>query len=286
MYMRRLASEKRTAVISCLIEGCSIRSTVRLTGVAKKTVMKLLIDAGEVAAQFQDRAFRNLNSQRLQLDEQWAFIAAKQKNVPKMKSPNPDAGDIWLWAAIDADTKIVPCWLLGQRDGDHAHVFVADLESRLANRVQLTTDGLRVYIDAIDDAFRSNVDYAMLQKHYQSPRETEVRYSPAECVGIHRIRISGNPDKKHVSTSYSERQNLSLRLANKRYARLTLSFSRKLENHAAAVALSYFSYNFIRIHRTLKETPAMAAKVTDRLWDVSDLVELLEKFEAAEPKAA
>lgn len=285
--MNRLSHEQRCRVINCLIEGCSIRSTVRMTGVAKKTVMRLLVEAGEVAASYQDKAFRKLSCRRLQLDELWAFIGAKQKNVkPKVQERNPHAGDIWLWVAIDAESKLVPSWLLGQRDAEHARVFVSDLASRLDRRVQVTSDGLRHYVDAVDDGFRGQVDFAQLQKIYRSAHETETRYSPAQCVGIKRIRVSGTPDPEHVSTSFIERQNLSLRLANKRYARLTLSFSRKLENHAAAVALSYFAYNFIKIHRTLRVSPAMAAGVTSRLWEVGDLVSLLEAEESEVQRAA
>jgi IS1 family transposase len=218
----------------------------------------------------------------------WAFIGAKQKNVtPEIIAKNPDAGDIWLWIAIDADTKIVPCWMLGGRDASVAAQFLYDLRKRLANRVQLTSDGHKAYLEGMDYAFSGmNVDYAMLVKLYGEPSETEKRYSPAQCIGCKRKAIIGNPDPDHISTSFAERQNLSVRMGIRRYTRLTNAFSRKLENHAAAVALYYFAYNFVKIHRTLRVTPAMAAGVTDRLWEVSDLVALLEVDEQGLERAA
>lgn len=280
--MNRLDSKARTQVISALLEGCSIRSTVRMTGVSKKTVMRLLVEAGKVAADYQDQLFRNLDCKRLQLDELWAFIAAKQKNVtPEMAAKNPSAGDVWLWVAIDADTKLVPSWTLGNRDLSTAYAFVDDLASRLKNRVQLTTDGHRPYVEAIERAFAGFVDYSILQKIYGKPGENDTRYSPAQCIGIETRRVSGNPDPKHASTSYVERQNLSVRMCLRRYTRLTNAFSRKLENHAAAVALYYFSYNLIKIHGTLRCSPAMAAGVVNHLYEVSDLVALLEATERA-----
>jgi IS1 family transposase len=258
-----------------------------MTGVSKKTVMRLLVEAGKVAAAYQDQLFRNLDCKRLQLDELWAFIAAKQKNVTtEIAAKNPAAGDVWLWVAIDADTKLVPSWALGNRDLRTACDFVDDLAGRLRDRVQLTTDGHRPYIEAIDRAFAGFVDYSILQKIYGKPTENETRYSPAQCVGIEQRRISGNPDPKHVSTSYVERQNLSVRMCLRRYTRLTNAFSRKLENHAAAVALYYFSYNLIKIHGSLRCTPAMAAGVVDRLFEISDLVALLEAEEQKTERAA
>ncbi|HEY3130635.1 MAG TPA: DDE-type integrase/transposase/recombinase [Acidobacteriota bacterium] len=279
--MNRLTSEQRAQVINCLIEGCSIRSTVRMTGIAKKTVMRLLVEAGKVAAAYQDKAFRGLTCKRLQVDELWAFCYCKQKNVTaEIVARNPNAGDVWLWVAIDAETKLVPCWLLSSRDAGAAADFMEDLAGRLAKRVQLTTDGHKPYLEAIESAFGSNIDYAMLIKLYGSDPESDTRYSPAKCIGCKGKRVTGNPDPDHVSTSIAERQNLSVRMTNRRYTRLTNAFSRKLQNHAAAVALNYFAYNFIKIHRTLRTTPAMAAGVTDRLWEVSDLVALLEAKEA------
>jgi len=257
-----------------------------MTGVSKKAVMRLLVEAGTVAAAYQDQLFRNLSSRRLQLDELWAFIAAKQKNVTEeMAAKNPAAGDVWLWVAIDADTKLVPCWALGNRDLRTARRFVDDLASRLSNRVRITSDGHRPYVEAIESAFGSDVDYSILQKIYGSPLENETRYSAAQCIGVKEARVSGNPDPKHVSTSYIERQNWTVRTKMRRYTRLSNGFSRKLRNHEAATALNYFAYNFIQIHRTLRISPAMAAGVSSRLWDVADLVALWESYEA-EQKAA
>jgi IS1 family transposase len=286
--MNRLDSSKRTAVISALVEGCSVRSTARLTGVSKPTVLRLLVEAGAVASKLQDYMFRNLTCKRVQVDEMWAFIGAKQKNVtPAILAKNPDAGDIWLWVAIDADTKIVPSWMLGGRDAGVASQFLHDLRRRLASRVQLSSDGHSAYLQAVDYAWGGmDLDYAQLIKLYGAERAGEARYSPAECIGCKPRPVIGNPDPKHISTSFAERQNLSVRMSLRRYTRLTNAFSRKLENHAAAVALYYFSYNFTKIHRTLRTTPAMAAGVADRLWEVSDLVALLESEESGLGRAA
>jgi IS1 family transposase len=267
-------------VISCLIEGCSIRSTVRMTGVAMKTVMRVLVEVGTVCGDYQDKAFRNLTCRHLQLDEMWAWIYCKEKNrTEEIARKHPDSGDVWLWVAVDADTKLVPAWFLGQRDFRTAKLFVDDLASRLRNRVQITTDGHRPYIEAIENAFGLDVDYSILQKIYGAPQDNEMRYSPARCIGIEVREVSGNPDPKHISTSYIERQNWTVRTKMRRYTRLSNGFSRKLKNHAAATALNYFSYNFIQIHKTLRTSPAMAAGVTDRLWSVSDLVALWESYE-------
>jgi IS1 family transposase len=278
--MNRLSAENRAQVINCLIEGCSIRSTVRMTGIAKKTVMRLLVEVGEVCAAYQDHAFRNLRCKRLQLDEMWAWIYCKEKNrTEEIARKQPDAGDVWLWVAVDADSKLVPSWRLGQRDLATAKDFVSDLASRIKGRVQVTTDALKTYVNVIEDAFGSEVDYAQLHKVYRAPLENETRYSPAKCIGCDMKAVSGNPDFKHVSTSFVERQNWTVRTTMRRYTRLSNGFSRKLENHAAAKALNYFAYNFIKIHRTLRMSPAMAASVTDRLWDVNDLVALWEAYE-------
>jgi IS1 family transposase len=279
--MRKLTHQQRTQVVNCLIEGCSIRATVRMTGVAKKTVMRVLVEVGQVCEEYQDRVLRNLSCRRIQLDELWGFNYCKAKNVtPDIASRVEGAGDIWLWVAVDADTKLVPCWKLGDRNAGTAFNFVHDLADRLSNRIQLTTDGHRVYLTAVESAFGSDIDYAMLVKMYGTdPREDETRYSPAKCTGISLAVITGRPDPKHISTSYVERQNWSVRTAMRRYTRLSNGFSRKIENHAAAVALNYFAYNFIKIHRTLRVSPAMAAGVTDRLWEVSDLVVLWEAEE-------
>ena len=285
--MNKLTSNRRKQVISCLIEGCSIRSTVRMTGVSKKTIMRLLVEVGQVCMNYQDRVFRNLQCKRIQVDELWAFIYCKEKNLTsEISRNNHGAGSVWLWVALDADTKLVPSWFLAGRDAGAAEVFIRDLAGRLANRVQLTSDGHRAYLTAVESAFGSDVDYSQLVKLYGNHQETDTRYSPSECVGCKRDRIVGNPDPWHISTSYVERQNLSVRMSMRRYTRLTNAFSRKIENHAAAVALNYFAYNFIKIHRTLRCTPAMAADVTDRLWEVSDLVALWEAAERRGERAA
>jgi IS1 family transposase len=283
--MNRLSPAARAAVLNCLIEGCSIRSTVRLTGVSKKAVSRLLVEAGDVAAEYQNRVFRNLTCRRIQVDELWGFNYCKQKQVtPEIADKVPGAGDIWLWVAIDADTKLVPCVTLGSRNAADAHEFITDLASRLKHRVQLTSDGHRPYLEAVESAFGADVDYAMLVKLYGQDQENERRYSPAKCIGAVPTVITGRPDPAHISTSFVERQNWSVRTSMRRYTRLSNGFSRKIENHMAAVAINYFAYNFIKIHRTLRVSPAMAAGVTPRLFDVMDLVNLL--IESESKKAA
>jgi IS1 family transposase len=278
--MNRLDSKTRAQVINCLIEGCSIRSTVRMTGVAKKTVMRVLVEVGAVCADYQDKVFRNLSTRRLQLDEMWGWIFCKEKNrTEEIAKKHPDSGDVWLWVAIDADTKLIPAWRLGQRDAYEAIRFVKDLASRLRYRVQITTDGHRPYLEAIEKAFGGEVDYSILQKIYGSPLENETRYSPAKVIGIDVRHVTGNPNPKHISTSYVERQNWTIRTKMRRYTRLSNGFSRKAENHFAAISLNYFAYNFIQIHSTLRTSPAQAAGVTDKLWDVNDLVALWESYE-------
>jgi IS1 family transposase len=280
--MNRLGNTDRAKIIHLLCEGMSIRAITRLTGISKTTVSKLVVDAGQAAAWYQDRVFQSLTCKRLQVDEIWGFVAAKQKNVGTMKRPQSDAGDAWLWLATDADTKLVPCWHVGGRDGGAAFEFIDDLASRLASRVQITTDGHKAYLDAIDTAFGGEVDYAMLVKLYgAAPEAAKGRYSPAECTGAIKTPISGDPDHKHISTSYAERNNLNVRMHSRRMTRLTNAFSKKMENHAHAMALHFLYYNFVRIHKTLKVAPAMAAGVTDRLWEVADMVAVLEAWEAA-----
>ncbi|MBZ5726289.1 MAG: DDE-type integrase/transposase/recombinase [Acidobacteriia bacterium] len=284
--MNRLSSDQRAAVISCLIEGNSIRSTVRITGVAKKTVIRLVVEVGAFCADYQDRVFRNLKCQRLQVDECWSYCYCKAKNVtPEIAADNPGAGDAWLWAAIDADTKLVPCWLIAKRDPNSARDFIEDLAGRLSNRVQLTSDGLKMYVKAVDKAFGEDIDYAMLVKVYGTDPEGEKRYSPAVCLSCEKHTVTGNPDPLHINTSYIERHNLSVRMTVRRFTRLTNAFSKKIENHIAAVSLGYFAYNFIKLHRTLRTSPAMAAGVTDRLWDVTDLVAAWEAEERTEKAA-
>jgi IS1 family transposase len=283
--MNRLTAAARAQVISCLVEGCSIRSTVRVAGVSKKAVMRLLVDVGAVCAEYQDRVFRNLKSRRVQVDEIWSWIECKARNVtPKIQARNPYAGDVWLWVALDADTKLVLAHRVGDRTPPMAYDFMKDVASRLASRVQLSTDGLYWYVDAVDNAFGIDVDYAMIQKHYAGgllgERTSAARYSPTKFKGSTKEVIKGDPDPRHISTSFVERQNWTVRTNMRRYTRLSNGFSRKLENHEAAVALNYFVYNFIRIHRTLRVTPAIAAGVTTKLWEVSDLVALLEASES------
>jgi IS1 family transposase len=276
--MNRLDAETRCRIIGALVEGNSIRSTVRMTGAAKNTIQKLLLEIGEKAVDYQDRVMRNLGCQRVQMDECWAFCYAKAKNVtPEISAKNPFAGDVWTWAAIDADTKLIPCWIVGPRDGVTARIFVNDLAGRLADRIQLTSDGLAGYLAAVEKAFRGKVDYAQLVKVYTGSTEGQQRYSPADCIGCYKDPLIGNPDPDHVSTSYIERANLTMRMGMRRFTRLTNAFSKKIEHHSAAVALHMLHYNFVRIHQTLKVTPAMAAGVADRLWEISDIVALLDE---------
>jgi len=278
--MNRLTPEKRCAVIRALVEGCSIRSTVRMTGVSKNTVTKLLVDIGKVCAEYQDQTLRNLPCQRLQLDEIWSFVGCKEKNIPDHRRGEFGVGDVWTWTAICAETKLVPSRLVATRDSASATEFVRDLASRLASRVQITTDGLKAYLVAVKDAFGWDVDYAMLVKIYGSSPEGEKRYSPATCIGCESNVVMGRPDPEHVSTSYVERQNLTMRMSMRRFTRLTNAFSKKVENHAHAIALHFMYYNFARRHQTLRVAPAMAAGVTDHLWSVEEIVGLLAENES------
>jgi IS1 family transposase len=277
--MNKLDRETRARVLHLLCEGNSLRAVTRLTGVSKKAVSRLMVDAGQAAAWYQDRVFRNLTCKRVQVDEIWAFVYAKQKNVPLAKKAPPNAGDVWTWTAIDADTKLIPSWFVGGRDSDAAMIFMEDLASRLANRVQLTSDGHKAYLEAVEGAFGADIDYAMLVKVYGPSLEGEKRYSPAECIGAVKHRIEGNPDPKYVSTSFAERSNLNIRMHTRRFTRLTNAFSKKVENHTHSVALFAMYYNFVRIHKTLRTTPAMAAGVTSRLWEIGDIVDVLEAWE-------
>jgi IS1 family transposase len=277
--MNKLDEAKRIQVVAALVEGNSIRATVRMTGVAKNTVAKLLIELGAACAEYLDRALRNLPCKRVQCDEIWSFVAAKQANVtPKLRASNPYAGDCWTWVAMDAKTKLVCSWLVGSRDWETARHFVDDLAGRLANRVQLTTDGNKLYLFAINAAFQGAIDYGILMKLYGGKADesgTHVRYSPSACIGAVKKPTIGTPDPDHISTSFIERQNLTMRMSMRRFTRLTNAFSKKIENHVAAQALHYMHYNFVRIHQTLRVTPAMAAGVTDRLWSIEDLTGLL-----------
>lgn len=276
--MNRLDKAKQIQVVNALVEGNSIRATVRMTGVSKNTIAKLLVELGAACSDYMDKTLVNLGCKRVQCDEIWSFVAAKERNVtPAVLERSPAAGDAWVWVALDADTKLVCSWTVGRRDWATAKHFVDDLQQRLANRIQLTTDGNRLYLFAIAEAFDYKVDYAVLHKIYggSSSKTAEVRYSPADCVGCEKEPKIGNPDLKHVSTSYVERQNLTMRMQMRRFTRLTNAFSKKIENHVASIALHYMNYNFCRIHQTLRVTPAMAANLTNRVWDVADLVNLL-----------
>jgi IS1 family transposase len=280
--MNRLDAAERSQVISALVEGNSIRAVARMTGIARNTITALVVDLGMACAEFQDKALRNLTCKRIQADEIWAFCYAKDKNVPLKMQGQFGIGSVWTWTAIDADTKLIVSWMVGNRDGAAATEFMLDLSSRLSHRVQLTTDGHNSYLEAVDHAFSGDIDYAMLIKIYGDSGETEKRYSPAEWVASERKTISGNPARKHVSTSYVERQNLTMRMGMRRFTRLTNGFSKKVENHIAAVSLHFMHYNFVRIHQTLRITPAMAAGVTDRVWEVSDLVKMFAAWEERE----
>ena len=274
--MNKLNPEKQKLVIKCLVDGNSIRATVRITGVAKNTVVKLLADIGKACAEYQDKTLRNLTCKKIQCDEIWAFCYAKEKNVPKDKKGVFGFGDVWTFTAIDADSKLVPSWHIGRRDIDNATAFMQDLAGRLKNKIQLTTDGHRMYIEAVESAFGGEIDFSQLIKIYgKSPHESETRYSPAECIGTEKHKVSGNPKEKHVSTSYVERQNLTMRMNMRRFTRLTNGFSKKIENMFYATSLYFMYYNFCRIHQTLRVTPAMEAGVTDRLWEIEDIISLL-----------
>jgi IS1 family transposase len=279
VIMNSLATSKRCEVVRCLTEGCSIRATGRMTGVSKNTIVKLLADLGRACSEYQDRTLKNLPCKRLQLHEIWSFVYAKAKNVPAEKVGEFGVGDVWTWTAIDAETKLIPSWMVGTRDGDAAKAFVADLAGRLASRVQITTDGHSAYLQAVENAFGWDVDYAMLQKIYGGAGgQAETRYSPGVCIGCEKRAIKGNPDPAHVSTSYAERANLSMRMHMRRFTRLTNAFSKKVENHAHAIALYFMWYNFGRIHQTLRCTPAMRAGVSDHVWSIEEIVGLLPEL--------
>lgn len=275
--MNCLDSETRARVVNCLIEGCSIRATVRLTGVAKNTIVKLLADLGCACAAYHNRHVKNLRVRRLQCDEIWSFVGAKAKNVCAEKKQE-GWGDIWTWVGIDADTKLVVSYLVGGRDGGWAKDFMEDCAARISNRVQITTDGHKAYLDAVENAFGADIDYAMLQKIYGAPSDEETRrYSPAKCIGCDLKVVSGDPDPKHVSTSFVERQNLTLRMQNRRFTRLTNAHSKKVDNHRRMIALHYMFYNYCRPHGTLRCTPAQEAELTGHIWSVEELCALMPK---------
>ncbi len=277
--MNRLTTEKRAQIIGCLVEGNSIRATVRMTGAAKNTVTKLLVDLGEACSEYQDRVLRDLPCTNVQADEIWAYCYSKQKNVPDEHKGTFGYGDVWTWTAICADTKLVPSWLVGERTIDDAWAFMEDLKGRLANRVQLTTDGYRPYWTAVGLTFGREIDYAQLQKMYGPDPNVAgtTRYSPAVCTGTKTQVLRGNPDPDKINTSYVERQNLTMRMGMRRFTRLTNAFSKKVENLSHAVALHYMHYNFCRVHQTIKTTPAMAAGVTDHVWSLYEIAALLDE---------
>ncbi len=273
--MNRLSTEMRSKVIGALVEGNSINATCRMLGVGKHTVLRLLEDAGDACFKFHDRHVRNLRVRRLQCDEIWSFVGAKAKNVKPEREPE-GWGDVWTWTAIDADTKLCVSWLVGGRDGAWAMEFMEDCAERIRGRVQLTTDGLKHYLEAIEGAFGCDVDYAQLQKIYGTPTDAEQRrYSPAKCIGTGMKVVSGDPDPEHVSTSYVERQNLSMRMGMRRFTRPTNGFSKKLENHAHQIAVYFMHYNFCRVHKTLCVTPAIEAGLTDHVWTLEELCSLI-----------
>lgn len=264
-------------ILEMICEGMSRRATSRLADVSINTVTKLIVDAGEAASRYQDEAFRNLSCKRLQVDEVWAFCYAKEKNVARAKAAPAGAADVWTWTAIDADTKLIPSRYVGARDGVAARIFIDDLAGRLANRVQLTTDGNKAYLDAVERSFGNAIDYAMLVKHYgPAPEGPQRRYSPAECTGITVEPVTGNPDKRRISTSYVGRSNLTVRMHSRRFTGLTNAFSKKVEHHEHAIALFALHYNFVRVHKSLRVSPAMAAKVADRLWSLEDIAALVD----------
>ena len=272
--MNMLSQGERVQIVAALVEGNSLRSVSRMTGIARNTITKLLVDLGKASMCFHDQHVRNVRVKRLQCDEIWAYVGAKQRNV-SVEKKEIGWGDVWTWVGIDADTKLVVSYLVGGRGADWAKDFMEDCASRIQGKVQITTDGHKAYLEAVESAFGGDVDYAQLQKIYGASEDTQRRYSPAKCIGCDLKTVSGVPDPKHVSTSYVERQNLTMRMHIRRFTRLTNAFSKKLENHAYAVALHFMYCNFVRIHSTIKVTPAMEAGLTDHLWDLAELVGIL-----------
>jgi IS1 family transposase len=283
--MNKLDTKTRAQILAVLCEGASMRSVSRLTDTSINTVSKLLVDAGRFCAGFHDAKVRGVKAKRVQIDEVWSFVGAKQKNVADMKAPVDGAGDVWTWTAIEADTKLLVSHFVGGRDGECAKWFIEDLASRIANRSQLTSDGHKAYLEAVEDAFGADIDYAMLIKLYgNAPESFKGRYSPADCTGIKKTKIEGKPDLAHVSTSYVERQNLTMRMHNRRFTRLTNAFSKKFENHAHMVAIYAVWYNWIRIHKTLRVTPAMAANISKTVINWSDIVEMMDADQPAKKR--
>src|SRR6266478_2222689 len=275
--MNKLSTQKRVQIVAALVEGNSVNAVSRMIGVSNNTVLKLLADLGEACAAYQDKVFRNLKCQRIECDEIWSFVHAKERHLSQELKGVFGYGDVYTWVAIDADTKLVPCWNVGRRDAESGLAFIKDLSERLANRVQLSTDGFKVYLTAIEEAFGADIDYAMIVKVYAHPQdEHQTRYSPAECIGCEKEFITGSPDPNLVSNSYIERQNLTMRMSMRRFTRLTNGFSKKVENHMASVALYMMYYNYGRKHTTLGTTPAVKAGITDHIWSVEEIIGLLE----------
>ena len=283
--VNKLPVAKRAQILSLLCEGTSMRAVSRLADVSINTVSKLLVDAGQLCAAFHDDQVRGVKARRVQVDEIWSFTYAKAKNVAKAKKAPVGAGDTWTWTGLDADSKLIVSWLVGPRDAGSAFTFTSDLKARLANRVRLTSDGLKLYVNAVVDVFGADIDYSQLIKLYGASGENETRYSPAKCIGCLSKAVTGDPDPKHVSTSYVERQNLTMRMHMRRFTRLTNGFSKKVENHIHMIALYTVFYNFTKIHKTLRVTPAMQAGLTDRVWGMVDIVRLLEEVEQPVPVA-
>lgn len=279
--MNQLPIEKRVQIINQLVEGSSLRAASRISGCSINTVTKLLVDVGRACQAFHDETVRGLASKRVQCDEIWSFVYAKEKNAPEEKLEAGEAGDVWTWTGLDADSKLIISWYVGNRDAASANVFMQDVADRLKNRVQLTTDGFKPYLEAVGDVFGSRIDFAQLVKIYGGSEEGNVnerRYSQAECTGTKVRNVEGNPDRKHVSTSYVERQNLTMRMHMRRFTRLTNAFSKKVENHCYAIALHFVYYNFVKIHKTLRVTPAIEAGITKDLMEIEDIVRLTEKY--------
>jgi IS1 family transposase len=276
MGMNKLPRQKRAQILSMLCEGASMRGISRVADVSINTVSKLLIDAGEACSAFHDAKVCGVTAKRVQVNEIWSFTGVRQKNAARAKAAPADAGDTWTWTAIETDTKLLISWLVGGRDGEYAMAFMDDLRSRLANCVQLTSDGHRACLEAVEGAFGAGADCVRLVKLYGAPPEGERGYSPAECIGIKKMPIEGNPDPKHISTSYVEHQNVTVRTQMRRHARPTDAFSKKLENHMHMIALYTVWYNFVKMHKSLRMTPAMAAGITDRLWLTEDIAEMVD----------
>jgi IS1 family transposase len=275
--MNKLSKEERAKIIGCLVEGCSLRSTERMTGFSKKAIARLQVEIGKACMDYSDKVMRDLPCKVLQVDELWSFCYCKERNVPEVENQNEGIGDAWVWIALDAENKLIPAYHVGKRTPNDAYVFLGDLKKRLANRVQLTSDGSFAYLQAVSVTFNDDIDYSQLVKLYGKPQFNDSRYSPPVCVGARKKKMIGNPDRNLISTSFIERQNLTIRMQSRRFTRLTNAFSKKLENHKMACALHFFHYNFCRIHQTLRVTPVMQAGIENHVWSIVEIADLLEK---------